>query len=146
MTMDLPKSISAVALHRARIALEEATAGPSEAVLAAAPRLRLWQPVLIQRDLCLAGLVTGHPLLPPDYITTSPLIALDPTLAWARTMSRFYRLDQPLSEALKDALASDSARGIQPLEAYGHPAVDLAQVQTYLAGLAEVIRAHSAVN
>jgi hypothetical protein len=36
--------------------------------------------------------------------------------------------DQPLSEALKDALAPDSAQGIQPLDAYGHPAVNLAQI------------------
>lgn len=146
MIMELPGSVSPMALRRARIALEEVTAGPSKAAIAAAPLLRLWQPVIIQRDPCLAGLVTGHPLLRPSYITTSPLIALDPKQAWARTMSRFYQLDQPLPAAIKDALAPDSPQGIQPLDAYGHPAVDLAQVQTYLAALAEFIRAHSAVN
>ena len=146
MTMDLPEQVSPAALQRARVALEEAAVGPSDSVLAAAPLLQLWQPVLIKRDVCLSGLVTGHPLLPSDYITTSPLIALDPKLIWARTMSRFYRLDEYLPLMLKEALAKDSEQGVIVMDAYGWPALDLKQAQTYLAALAAYIRANSTMN
>ncbi len=146
MTKAFTAEAHRAAMLRARIALDEATIGPSEAMLAEAPLLRLWQPLLMGRDVCLAGEVTGHPQLSVDFITTSPLIALGPKLAWARTMSRFYRLDRYLPLIIKEGLASDNQQNVVIVDAYGWPALDLPQVETYLAGLAELIRAKTTVN
>ncbi len=146
MTTAFSAEARRAAMQRARIALDEATTGPSEAVLADAPRLSLWQPLLMGRDVCLAGEVTGHPHLAADFITTSPLIALCPKLAWARTMSRFYRLGRYLPQIVKEGLTSDNHQDVVILDAYGWPILDLLQVQTYLSELAERIRAETAVN
>lgn len=51
-----------------------------------------------QRDVpCLRGFVRNHPILKSKLITTSQLFHVDPTGRWARTLSRFYRLEEPLS-------------------------------------------------
>lgn len=42
---------------------------------------------------CLIGSVSGHPRLGNRLITTSQLFMIDPNGRWARTLSRFYRLD-----------------------------------------------------
>ena len=49
----------------------------------------------------LVGFVTGHPKLRSDSLcTTSVLVAIDTRQwSWARTLSRFYRLEKP-SQAL----------------------------------------------
>lgn len=67
--------------------------GPSTRDLAAAPLLTNWRlhwepmPVLV-------GQVSGHPILPDGYITTSLLFAADfPNGNWCRTLNRWYRLD-----------------------------------------------------
>ncbi len=39
----------------------------------------------------------GHPILPDTDIITSQLFGLDATAGWARTLSRWYRLGQPIS-------------------------------------------------
>ncbi len=46
---------------------------------------------------CLAGLSTGHPLLPGSGrpIGTSDLWLLSQDYGWARTLSRWYRLGRP---------------------------------------------------
>ncbi|MGN8091630.1 DUF6634 family protein [Methylobacterium sp. 22177] len=43
---------------------------------------------------CLYGYVSGHPLLPPGPMTTSPILARGP--GWIRTESRFYATRDPL--------------------------------------------------
>lgn len=87
-------------------------------------------------SLCLAGLVTGHPLLGGDYITTSPLIALPPELSWARTLSRFYRLKTPLAEAFRLNADTPLLAG----DAYGWPAVSIVDARRYLEKLRAFIR------
>ncbi|MDR6827688.1 hypothetical protein J2X48_001414 [Bosea sp. BE271] len=42
---------------------------------------------------CLIGIVEGHPRLGTKLITTSQLFCVDPNGAWARTFSRFYKLE-----------------------------------------------------
>lgn len=51
-----------------------------------------WEP-------CLIGIVQGHPIVRGPAIQTSGLWAYAPDLGWARTLSRFYRLGQPLAKA-----------------------------------------------
>ena len=48
----------------------------------------------------LAGLSTGHPLLPGQnrMIGTSALWMMSEDRAWARTLSRWYRLGRPFGE------------------------------------------------
>lgn len=61
-----------------------------------APILDRW--ILGQRLVpCLAGLSTGHPLLPGTsrLIGTSDLWLLSKGYGWARTLSRWYRLGRP---------------------------------------------------
>ncbi|MDN5927339.1 MAG: hypothetical protein L0I29_09720 [Hyphomicrobiales bacterium] len=61
-----------------------------------APILDRW--ILGQRLVpCLAGLSTGHPLLPGKGrpIGTSDLWLLSTDHTWARTLSRWYRLGRP---------------------------------------------------
>ncbi|MDP2051435.1 DUF6634 family protein [Cypionkella sp.] len=81
----------------AREVLCEIDAGPEPAVLASAPVLDRWQPILSSKiEVRLTGNCTGHPTLGRSkrWIVTSPLLGLAPDYTWARTFSRFYRLDQ----------------------------------------------------
>jgi hypothetical protein len=71
-----------------------ANCGPDAATLAAAPLIEDWflatHPVA--GVSCLCGGISGHPGGIQGFATTSPVVALDPDLRWARTISRFYRL------------------------------------------------------
>ncbi|MDZ4393322.1 DUF6634 family protein [Cypionkella sp.] len=81
----------------AREVLWEIDAGPDPAVLASAPVLDLWQPILSSKiEVRLTGKCSGHPTLGRSqrWIVTSPLLGLAPDYSWARTFSRFYRLGQ----------------------------------------------------
>lgn len=42
---------------------------------------------------CLIGYADNHPRLGSKIITTSQLFAIDPKGKWARTLSRFYRIE-----------------------------------------------------
>jgi len=80
-------------LDLALISITAAKADPSPEDLATAPLLDRWRlQVTFLGELVLEGAVTGHPTLDDTFITTSPLIALDPDSRWARTVSRWYRL------------------------------------------------------
>lgn len=120
----------------ARRALAEAEIGPSLDTLSASPCLDVWQPIQIGTVLCLAGAVSGHPLLPDTFIATSPLVALCQDAAWARTISRFYRLGPPLDTAL----GGKDGRDLAIVGAYGYPAVTLAVAQVWLAHITGLIR------
>lgn len=123
-------------LHHARRALTEAEIGPSAELLSASPHLDLWQPIRIDGDLCLAGAVSGHPLLQSSFITTSPLIALRPAEGWARTISRFYQLGQRLDMAL----GRENGGDVAIVGAYGYPAVTVDAAQAWLETVAVLIR------
>lgn len=120
----------------ARLGLDAADAGPTPVTLAAAPRLTMWQIVWIGTDLCLAGQSSGHPRLPDGTVATSPLLALAEDQSWARTISRFYRLAEPLADAQQPALGS----GPIILDAYGYPAVPPVTARLWLSQSAAWIR------
>ena len=68
---------------------------PTEEMLAGAPILDHWIPVVAPAP-CLVGSVSGHPRLGNrPLIHTSELYALDGAVGWARTWSRWYRLGRP---------------------------------------------------
>jgi hypothetical protein len=76
---------------------------PTQAELDAAPVLSHWALAEEGSGLhCLVGLVTGHPLLDPGWCTTSVILVLDPHHGWARTVSRLYRLAEPLVSEIPD--------------------------------------------
>jgi hypothetical protein len=68
----------------------------SSLLLQKAPLLEDWAPAVTPQGVQLIGHVTGHPLLGDRAIATSPVWFADPDGAWARTLSRFYRLGPPL--------------------------------------------------
>jgi hypothetical protein len=122
-------------------ALTAAERGPTTEELAAAPVLKLWHPIWGQpRFLCLAGSTGGHPTLGRDRITTSPLIVLAPDLTWARTLSRFYRLEEPLEHALAGLSAEGVSGPIHIADAYGAPAVSIVTAQQELEKLQAELR------
>lgn len=80
-------------LDRALVSITAAEAGPSALELDSAPELDLWRPqITVIGQLVLEGDVRGHPTLGDKAIITSPVIALDPDAHWAKTVSRWYRL------------------------------------------------------
>lgn len=81
---------------------------PSDEVLAAAPVLFSWRPLLRPQGLILAGVVTSHPTLRGPIITTSPIWVVAPDLTWVRTTSRVYRLGEPAKlQTAKEVRADD---------------------------------------
>lgn len=94
-------------LDRVLDAITAAKAGPTEADLANAPVLDHWRPLMSgPYVLVLWGSVSGHPELGNDLVTTTPLIALDPSRGWARTKSRWYRLARSFAETEAELAAS----------------------------------------
>ena len=77
------------------VAAIEAQIDPTPEALANAPVLSKWLAAIDCAGVpCLAGTVTGHPKLDDGKrIFSSVLVALDPGGAWARSRSRWYRLD-----------------------------------------------------
>lgn len=73
--------------------LERISSGelPSESVLAEAPLIENYQ-VARRTVPVLVGDVHGHPRIGTTVATTTTLWAYAPSLGWARTQSRFYRL------------------------------------------------------
>ena len=67
---------------------------PSKAALQDAPLLTNWR-LATRPALCLVGYCQDHPHLRGPRIITSDLWVHGPDLGWSRTMSRFYRLDEP---------------------------------------------------
>ena len=70
---------------------------PTAEELRTAPSLRDWA-VVLGSSVRLTGTVRGHPDGPTSGTTgivTSELLDVDPSLTWARTESRYYRLGKP---------------------------------------------------
>ncbi len=96
-------------------AITAAEAGPSETDIADAPVLDCWRPLISRRgDLTLWGMVSGHPRLGNNQITTSQLVAIDAAQGWARTVSRWYRLARPFAEYEAEVARSLGARVTGP--------------------------------
>lgn len=85
--------------------MKEIRAGvPPERLAADQSILERW--VLAHRPApCLAGLSSGHPLLPGEArpIVTSDLCLIAEDQTWARTLSRWYRLGRPADSPLRDS-------------------------------------------
>jgi len=73
-------------------AVLEADKGPSQGDLLNAPLLNPWRIDIWDGHFRLYGACTGHPEIDDPFVTTSPLLALDPDRGWARTRSRWYRV------------------------------------------------------
>ncbi|MEL7281502.1 MAG: DUF6634 family protein [Pseudomonadota bacterium] len=75
--------------------LELAVIGPNENDLPQAPVLSSWVPIRSEYGISahLVGEVDAHPASIGPMIRTSPLCGLDPDFRWARTVSRWYRLE-----------------------------------------------------
>lgn len=101
---DLPRRLRALAddLDRLRVSHK-----PSDEVLAAAPMLFSWRPLLRPQGLILAGVVTSHPTLRGPIITTSPIWLVAPDLTWVRTTSRVYRLGEPAKLQTSEEVRAD---------------------------------------
>lgn len=100
-----------VAIHMPVIALAET--GPTPADLTNAPYLDRWMPMReFTGRIVLFGDVTGHPILRNTGIVTSQLFGIDTRAGWARTLSRWYRLGQPL---ILDNRAFPCPRGFLPV-------------------------------
>ncbi len=96
-------------------AIAAVEASPSALDLAGAPVLDCWRPLISRRgDLILFGMVSGHPKLGDNQITTSQLIAINATQGWARTVSRWYRLARSFAECEAEVARTLDVKAIQP--------------------------------
>jgi hypothetical protein len=93
ITPDLGRRLRALADDCDRLELGRPV---SSLLLQKAPLLEDWAPAVTPQGVQLIGHVTGHPQLGDRAIATSPVWFADPNGAWARTLSRFYRLGPPL--------------------------------------------------
>lgn len=75
---------------------------PSMEEIAVAPVLTAWAIVPLGETLFrLVGYVVGHPRVPDGACFTSAILAIDPELKWARTVSRLYALADRLDTSAK---------------------------------------------
>lgn len=85
--------------NRFKAAIAAAAFAPTADDLATAPVLTHWSAGTYRGMINLIGKVVAHPLLGTAIaegkgIMTSPVVAIDPDRRWARTVSRWYRLDR----------------------------------------------------
>lgn len=71
--------------------------GPSVKDLAKAPVLSNWLIIRCGDEARLIGTPTGHPTCHGEAMRSSPLCGLDPAGRWARTISRWYALSNPMT-------------------------------------------------
>lgn len=91
-------------------AIAAVEAGPTEEDLAQGPVLSNWKAAISpDGHVMLWGEVIGHPLLGNASIHTSQLIAINPQAGWARTASRWYRLDRSIDAF--EAVLAESMNG-----------------------------------
>lgn len=84
---------------------------PSAQELADAPVLTLWTYAPLPGGLYrLAGLVVGHPKIRDGSCFTSAVLAMDPELTWARTVSRLYVLGPSLTDKLGETRADQKTK------------------------------------
>lgn len=84
--------------NRFKAAIAAAAFAPTADDLATAPVLTHWSAGTYHGMTHLIGKVVAHPLLGTAIaegkaIITSPVVAIDTNRRWARTVSRWYRLD-----------------------------------------------------
>ncbi|MFE0014091.1 hypothetical protein ACFWXH_04540 [Mesorhizobium sp. NPDC059054] len=68
---------------------------PDKSMLSSAPCIEGWK-IVVRPVPCLTGLFFGHPGIEEgDLGVTTEMMAFAPTLGYARTVTRFYKLGQP---------------------------------------------------
>ena len=73
-------------------------AGGEAPDLRSVPVLRNWRPAS-RFQMALEGIAHGHPLIVEGRLAiTSEVFALATDRSWARTLSRFYALENPIEE------------------------------------------------
>lgn len=109
--------------------LRMAANGPDAAMIASAPCLRNWLPVRDAGDLhaVLIGLVCGHPILSARWIRTSRLCGIDPDGTWARTASRWYRLEDSSTAGEIAKQLGDRGTGVSGVALSLHDALSRTQ-------------------
>lgn len=81
-------------------AIRAVEVGPSPAEIATAPQFELWRPLVSSfGSPVLWGKIIDHPRLGTTMMTTSRLIAINRAAGWARSLSRWFRLGEPYSDA-----------------------------------------------
>lgn len=112
-----------------RRSLELGKRGPTPDDLGNAPMLSPW--IAIKDPQCggaiLVGLQTGHPFLQGRLINTSQLCGIDINGTWARTASRWYQLNEQVTE---DDLSEQLGEKVQGLK---HLMLEFTQVQDVVA-------------
>jgi hypothetical protein len=109
VTLDLGRRLRALADDCDRL---EHGRSVSPVLLQKAPLLEDWVPAITPQGVQLVGQVTGHPLLGDCAAATTALWFADPNGAWARSLSRFYRLGPPLDrDGIRSVLATSNAAG-----------------------------------
>lgn len=90
--MDLKDKLKSLAADLELISSGE---GPSPNDLIESPILVDWE--LIELPVtAIAGYAIGHPKLGSGHVTTTQIFAIAHDRTWVRTLSRYYRLGQPL--------------------------------------------------
>lgn len=109
---DDPKA-RAGALERIRL-LQRLTDDLTDIIAGTRPTPQDLENAVVLRDFmigqhqvpCLVGRAENHPRLGTRMITTSQLFLVDPNGKWARTFSRFYRLDNDAAAPIRSYRSS----------------------------------------
>ena len=107
-----------------------------------APILRNWRLIAgngVKLGI-LVGEVSGHPLLPDGWVTTSAVAAIADDGTWAKTASRRYLLDGPLPENVPLPAAATQAVLVRLLRNVG-PLPDMAALDRLVAIASSLSRA-----
>ena len=118
----------------------------------AAPILNNWRRIAIGHGSLgiLVGEVSGHPLLPNGWITTSAVRDIAEDRSHAHTASRRYQLakplpdDKPLPQAAKDAILTRLVRNAARVSSASFPnATELQRLATLVDELSEATVKHN---
>lgn len=99
-------------IDRCVIAIQAAQQGPDVCFSGGdTPTIDDYLPVLKGQTLNLQGQVCGHPRLGTTFVRTSMLIHVTDDGLWARTISRWYRLQKPRVIDTSEACPSSELNG-----------------------------------
>ena len=99
-------------------AIDAAEAGPNAQDLDSAPFMDHWRMEIWGKEIRLYGRCKDHPEIDDPNVTTSPLLALDLSAGWARSYTRWYRIDPNFHtdrESEWDAMLSETQRYLAAL-------------------------------
>lgn len=123
-----------------RRSLELGKRGPTPDDLGNAPMLSPWIAIKDPQygGAMLVGLQTGHPVLKGPLINTSRLCGIDIDRTWARTASRWYRVDDPASSKDMVERLGDRVAGLEHLMLDAQEVIAFVERDLINAGLRDV--------